>query len=149
MKLKLLYMLREGEEMQREIMFRGLRTVLGQSDWIYGYGAIDNDILTLDFAKGIVRVECDKGTVGQYTGLKDKNGKMIFEGDILSTDNGTFSNTGRGITREHKGMYVSFYGQDLLGRDCFDELHAACDKREIIGNIFSNPELLQEVTHEK
>lgn len=82
-------------------------------------------------------------TVGQYTGLTDKNGTKIFEGDILSTENGTFSNTGMGNILFYKGMWTSFYGQDALGRDCFDELHAVCSEREIIGNIHDNHELME------
>lgn len=81
----------------------------------------------------------------QYTGLKDMHDKEIYEGDILSSTDGTFNNTGMGIVREYKGMYVSFYGQDAIGRDQFDELHTVCNSREIIGNIHDNPELLQEV----
>lgn len=82
-------------------------------------------------------------TVGQYTGLTDKNGKKIFEGDILSTENGTFSNTGMGHILLYKGMWVSFYGQDALGIDCFDELHTVCSARGVIGNIHDNPELVE------
>ena len=82
-------------------------------------------------------------TVGQFTGLTDKNGKKIFEGDILSTENGTFSNTGMGHILLYKGMWTSFYGQDAIGRDCFDELHTVCGSREVIGNIHDNPELLE------
>ena len=88
-------------------------------------------------------VDVDPETVGQFTGLTDKNGKKIFEGDILSTENGTFSNTGMGHILFYKGMWTSFYGQDALGRDCFDELHTVCNSREVIGNIYDNPELLE------
>lgn len=80
----------------------------------------------------------------QYTGLKDKNGVEIYEGDIITSSNGTFQATGTGIVRTYKGMYVCFYGQDALDRDCYDELHTVCDTREVIGNIYENEELLSQ-----
>lgn len=89
-------------------------------------------------------VDVAPNTVGQYTGLTDKNGKKIFEGDILSTENGTFENTGMGHILLYKGMWTCFYGQDAIGRDCFDTLCMVCNSREIIGNIHDNPELLNQ-----
>ncbi|MEK3890219.1 YopX family protein [Bacillus sp. FSL K6-3431] len=83
-------------------------------------------------------------TLMQYTGLKDKNGKEIFEGDILSTEDGSFEGTTCGIVEEHKGMFVSFYGQGFLGRDRYDELYEISKEREIIGNIYENKDLLEQ-----
>ena len=91
----------------------------------------------------IIDVEIDINTLCQYTGLTDKNGNKIFEGDVLSTEDGTFSNTRMGYILFYKGMWTSFYGQDLLGRNCYDELHTVCNAREVIDNIFDNPELLE------
>ena len=65
----------------REYLFRGKR--LDNGEWVYGYGAIDNEILTLDFAKGIVRVECVPETVGQFTGLADRKGNRAFTDSVI------------------------------------------------------------------
>lgn len=149
----------------REILFRGKR--IDNGEWVmsgnlihfnpegeelYYYIPMVNSkcVFTQDESDNILSI--DEGTfykvipetVGQYTGLNDKNGTWIFEGDILSTENGTFSNTGMGHILFYKGMWTSFYGQDAIGRDCFDELHAVCNSREVIGNIHDNPELLGE-----
>ena len=142
----------------REYLFRGkatnrekgraYRTSYKNGDWVYGlltdaenYAGFSEMTNT----NGVSGIEVDKNTVGQFTGLTDKNGKKIFEGDILSTENGTFSNTGMGHILFYKGMLTSFYGQDAIGRDCFDELHTVCNSREVIGNIHDNPELLEVI----
>lgn len=146
----------------REILFRGKRIVNGE--WVEGFlvkkadplpGWTSSFILVQEFDRScidgrqtILKPEMSwykvaPETVGQFTGLTDKNGKKIFEGDILSTENGTFSNTGMGHILLYKGMWTSFYGQDALGRDCFDELHTVCSEREVVGNIHDNPELIK------
>ena len=123
----------------REILFRGKRVDNGE--WVYG-DLIHRRIWRNDIV--IIRVE-DNGfdcyveyevipeTVGQYTGLSDKNGQRIFEGDIVNL------------------LYSDFYGQDRCGKFVYDDMtntdiifrietsHAI----EFIGNIHDNPELLE------
>lgn len=90
-------------------------------------------------------------TVGQYTGLTDKNGKKIFEGDIVKTNEywceigvvkygeGTFDS---GIYR-----YTGFYYEDKDGYIDHHNLYQAKDEEDVkfvvIGNIHDNPELLE------
>ena len=90
-------------------------------------------------------------TVGQYTGLTDKNGKKIFEGDIISAitldtgeeqravvcfDNFMDENNGE----EYIGFYIEFCGiKTTITQLATEEVK---DRIEIIGNIHDNPELL-------
>lgn len=127
----------------REILFRGKLT--DDSKWVYGclldkiYGAVPaimseqsvDDAFNLEFEYNHVKEK----TVGQYTGMKDKNGKQIFEGDILK-----FSDC---------GIYPVWWDADFFTfGSCwfsdFDPLYKYDrNKIEVIGNIHDNPELLE------
>lgn len=73
----------------------------------------------------------------QSTGLKDKNGKEIFEGDILGTKDSLLN----GVVeyRTDLGMFVN----SLIRYNNFERLCNIGSDREIIGNIYENPELLE------
>lgn len=70
--------------------------------------------------------------VEQCTGLKDKNGKLIYEGDILKS----------GI---HYYQVVWHEGKFVLNKGCKNYPIGGCDLMEIIGNIHENPELLEAI----
>lgn len=69
------------------------------------------------------------------TGFKDRKGVDICVGDMLAMDGYRSSySTTCGIVTKHKGEYVNMYGQDVLGRDAFDEVSAICKDFEVIIN---------------
>lgn len=79
------------------------------------------------------RTKVDNGTIGQFTGLHDKNGKEIYEGDIISNES-------------YKGVVVYKNGSFVLdlGKSCGCVYLFCLDSLLVIGNIYDNPELLEE-----
>lgn len=125
----------------REYKFRGISIETKQ--WVYGHLAYaDNNGAVIATKAGGVQVW--RESVGQYTDIKDKNGKEIFEGDITRKWNhdGTkvvdtlpveWAQEQSSFVRgnEHNwnlGIYAGLYGKNSL---------------EVIGNIHDNPELLE------
>ena len=84
--------------------------------------------------------EVEKDTVGQCTGLKDKNGKLIYEGDILLSL-ATKSHIGV-VCWDKEKAYFKINGKGIA----YNALQTFCSKNafEVIGNIYENPELLEE-----
>ena len=86
-------------------------------------------------------IKFDEIELMQSTGLKDKNGKEIFEGDIVDYK-------GRKAVIKWHGSYASFiyrFVDELQERASdWEPLFLACYHFEVIGNIYENPELLEE-----
>lgn len=125
----------------REIKFRGKR--LDNGEWLYGSLVILNGrYFIFDDAN---RHEVDPPTVGEFTGLKDKNGKEIYEGDVIR------SPLSEDKTRPHRIFYhtgnAAFMGA-LVDRKELCYLRLDQDwiykfGKEVIGNIHDNLELLK------
>ena len=119
----------------REILFRGKR-ILGKQEWTYGVPFIDHEGDCI-FKTRATEFIVDGKTVGQYTGLTDKNGKKIFEGDIIKADNWLHQNMKiYTIVFEDGGFYAKHKDEDCWNFDHLENI-------EIIGNIHDNPELLK------
>ena len=120
----------------REIKFRGLTP---DGIWVYGFlyqdetGAyIKDGAKNKRFGTGI---DVERESIGQYTGLRDKNGKEIYEGDVFTSewrrDRHVIQFSG-GAFRGSPGTGVGFV---------FDTYESSTST--ILGNIYENPELLK------
>ena len=118
----------------REILFRGKSILL--KEFVYGF-ILQYEAGTF-ITDGMILSQIDPETAGQFTGLTDKNGKQIFEGDILRLCDATYpceiywSGIGWAIKRNDKRVDYN-YGSSLV---------IDCEKMQVIGNIYDNPELL-------
>lgn len=128
----------------REIKFRAWDTINQKMHF--------DDLETFEFARNGEPVMCCVGgfskplsakssishgqlILQQYTGLKDRNGKEIWEEDVFDCENG------RGIVKyRNGGYYLDWIGPKLFGSR--SDLYHNAHEGEVIGNIHQNPELL-------
>lgn len=139
--------------MNDRYLFRGKRTDNGE--WIYGllgrYNADYERANIIDEFECLVPVKTE--TVGQYTGLTDKNGKRIFEGDVveLTDENNDFKWTAKVVFGNPYGTY--YWGWNLMYAGgnpkvntdilLWVDMEESGAFIEIIGNVTDNPELLK------
>lgn len=133
--------------MKREIKFRGIR--LDNGKWVIGdLILIKGGALILPIGKGWDQHRVDAETVGQFTGLKDKDGRDIYEGDIIECADS------RGEPIRHfvefckeRGYYAQYFADHSplpayeagpIYQDYIDKLG-----KYVVGNVFDNPELLK------
>ena len=130
----------------REILFRGKRKDNG--DWIDGNLFIPDEghdaPTEICIGTNIVRItyDIDTDTVSEFTGLYDKNGKRIFEGDIVEYENEIGLH--RDIVVWTLDEYNKVAGFGLEYHVFYTITKKDQDKFEVIGNKWDNPELLGE-----
>lgn len=139
----------------REILFRG-KTDKGE--WVQGYLLYDNeqneDYIAESFEDRAAYIrKINPKTIGQYTGLTDKNGNKIFEGDIIKFGKYLYQITfecGSFALLDKQGLIIAKIGG--INDHCYSlmNLHLECCWEddwaydiEIIGNIYDNPKLLE------
>lgn len=145
-------------EQARKILFRAkvvgdLRSfvlIKEEGEFVYGHYAEIYD--EYDERKKSIIIPCDAKdilyegleyyeivfeTLGQYTGLKDKNGKMIFEGDIVDIDDNRYE---RGVIEWDKDELMYMINENNC---CSSFTNFSSGQLEVIGNIHDNPQLME------
>lgn len=133
----------------REILFKGKRKDNGK--WVEGYYVKKYDLLgkrhLILYVDNYVRWECVEivpETLCQFTGLCDKNGKKIWENDILMAHlDESYPEDAAYETVEWNVAGWVAHETGSTDREYIDKFDL--EHYEVVGNIFDNPELLQEV----
>ena len=118
----------------REILFRGKDIA---NNWHYGVPLVFTEDYVCMTAPHTYNKRVEANTVGQYTGLTDKNGKKIFEGDICKHRSN--------YSGEYIISVVTYTDGEFLAMVGNNSGFCLSDKLEVIGNIHDNPELLNKI----
>lgn len=154
--------------MSRDIKFRGYAAeeMVG-SQWMHGTG-IHVTEFTDEYAKETGKkeehfvwtssgwVEVEKDSIGQFTGLTDKNGVEIYEGDVIRYTKVFYTDCSREEIEEVSAPVIGsfYYAEDLHPGLEFEDGTGSLfwpgtidsEEFEVIGNIYENPELLESST---
>ncbi|EGW47670.1 hypothetical protein HMPREF0666_01127 [Prevotella sp. C561] len=124
--------------MKRDILFRGINF---QKEWVYGdlfHSYANDDIAIAYYREGSKTPTFDAifpESFGQYTGLTDKNGVKIFEGDIISLGDPNI----KYLTM----WYNAGFAAKQIGASSYIGLTYWASDIEVLGNIIANPELIK------
>ena len=142
--------------MNERYLYRGKRKDNGE--WVAGYLIQGNNtyivtpeaiyymVVSISYIASVEFVEVLPETVGQCTGLKDKNGKLIFEGDIAKFRRFENNYIGK-IIFNHKTAGFEFWWNIVAGaygeKATYTANLSVCDEIEVFGSVHDNPELLE------
>lgn len=133
--------------MNREIIFRGKDFL--KEEWVYGDLVKTKNFVAIKRTNGdyFHPTQVSPNTVGQYTGLKDKDGREIYEGDILQYIGKRRDNMNKVYRRKvvfHEGMFALLSKElpvySALNYHCMEDGRSAWS---VIGNVHDNPELMK------
>lgn len=140
--------------MEDRYLFRAKR--IDNLEWVQGYlyGILEKRYILLGMTNDVPdMIEVDPSTICQCTGLKDKNGKLIWENDVVKKhfysiyDDCVNSEEYIGVVKLKDFALVvdSFKGEYKCAIPIFEVMSYSEDVKhfEIIGNVFDNPELLE------
>lgn len=130
----------------REILFRAKREAT--NEWVYGYFVNEYDDFRIYVQPQIItrsgREYVNENTLGQFTGLTDKNGVKIFEGDIVEYETGKKVRIGRVFFSDFRASFSVTAGKNGSARINNDLFNYIQNRNSVIviGNIYDNPELI-------
>lgn len=133
--------------MNREIEFKGFDESCGL--WRYGSLLVDGWLTYIcQIIQGeIVKWRVNPKSVGEFTGMRDRHGNKVFEGDVVDVYDFTsaYASKYRGVVKMYRGSWCVEYEDSIFDTVFhpmlfFDDF--ADRKTEVVGNIHNNPELL-------
>ena len=135
----------------KQILFRGKR--IDNNEWVYGFyferltDSIKHCYIKYEtWDEGFVTYEVIPETVGQFTGICDKNGNKIFEGDIVHFYDTEWTAGGIATVDFESGKWkINGHYTAKLSSMVWLDLYQTGFEYEVIGNIYDNPRLLEDI----